>query len=113
MGLRVGIDFGTSNSGVAIYDGNQVRLLDIDRQSVVPGVVKSILYITRDHKYSIGQEAVELYYRQNINRPRRYVKKWAGELEFHGAELHYVRDVYVYEDELKPGRLLQYIKTAL
>ena len=113
MGLKVGIDFGTSNSGVAIYNGKQVHLLDIDRQSVVQGVVKSILYITRDHKYSIGQEAVERYYRQNINRPRRYVKKWAGELEFTGAEMHYVRDVYVYEDELKPGRLLQYIKTAL
>jgi hypothetical chaperone protein len=113
MGLKVGIDFGTSNSGVAVYDGERIHLLAIDRQGVVPQVVKSILYITRDHKYSIGQEAVELYYRQNINRPRRYVKKWAGELEFRGAELHYVRDVYVYEDELKPGRLLQYIKTAL
>jgi hypothetical chaperone protein len=113
MGLKVGIDFGTSNSGVAVYDGNRVHMLDIDRQGLVQGVVKSILYITRDYKYSIGQEAVERYYRQNINRPRRYVKKWAGELEFTGAEMHYVRDVYVYEDELKPGRLLQYIKTAL
>ena len=29
------------------------------------------------------------------------------------ADMHYVRDVYVYVDELKPGRLLQYLKTAL
>jgi hypothetical chaperone protein len=27
--------------------------------------------------------------------------------------MHYVRDIYVYVDELKPGRLLQYLKTAL
>src|SRR5512136_1029374 len=27
--------------------------------------------------------------------------------------MHYVRDVYVYVDELKPGRLMQYLKTAL
>ena len=25
----------------------------------------------------------------------------------------YVRDIFVYVDELKPGRLLQYLKTAL
>jgi hypothetical chaperone protein len=27
--------------------------------------------------------------------------------------MHYVRDIFVYVDELKPGRLLQYLKTAL
>ena len=32
---------------------------------------------------------------------------------YHGADMHYVRDIYVYVDELKPGRLLQYLKTAL
>jgi len=113
MGLDVGIDFGTSNSGVAVYDGSRVQLLPLDRKSLMPEVVKTILYITKDYKHYIGQEAVELYYQHNINRPRRFVKKWAGELAFHGSEMFYVRDVYVYVDELKPGRLLQYIKTAL
>lgn len=112
-GLRVGIDFGTSNSGVAISDGDQVRVLPIDRQNVLPEVVKTILYITRDYKHYIGQEAVELYYRHNVNRLRHYVKKWAGEIDYRGADMHYVRDIYVYVDELKPGRLLQYLKTAL
>jgi hypothetical chaperone protein len=41
------------------------------------------------------------------------VKKWVGELEYHGADMFYMRDVYVYVDELQPGRLLQFIKTAL
>lgn len=113
MGLKVGIDFGTSNSGVAISNGERVKLLPLDQQNVQPEVVKSILYLTRTDQAYIGQEAVELYYRHNVNRLRRYVKKFAGELEFHGAELHYVRDVYVYVDELKPGRLLQYLKTTL
>jgi hypothetical chaperone protein len=87
--------------------------LPIDQGNVQPEVMKTILYITRDHQAYIGQEAVELYYRHNVNRLRRYVRKFAGELEFHGSELHYVRDMYVYEDELKPGRLLQYLKTTL
>lgn len=113
MGLRVGLDFGTSNSGVAIYQGDQVHILPIDRKNIVPEVVKTILYISRDFRHFIGQEAVEIYYKQNINRQRRFVKKWAGEIDYRGADLHYVRDVYVYVDELQPGRLLQFIKTAL
>ena len=113
MGLKVGIDFGTSNSGVAIFDGHEVHLLPIDRQNVVPEVVKSILYITRDFKHYIGQEAVELYYRHNVGRLRRFEKQWVGELEYRGSDMHYVRDVFAYVDVLKPGRLMQFIKSAL
>lgn len=113
MGIKVGIDFGTSNSGVAYFDGKQVHLLPIDKQNVVPEVVKTTLYITKDFKHYIGQEAVELYYRHNVNRLRHYVKKWVGEIEYRGSDMYYVRDIYVYVDELKPGRLLQFIKTAL
>ncbi len=113
MGLNIGLDFGTSNSGVAVSDGERVKLLAIDQQNMLPEVVKSILYIDRSHRCTIGQEAIELYYRHNVNRLRRYVKKRAGELDFRGAEMYYVRDVYVYVDELKPGRLLQYLKTTL
>jgi hypothetical chaperone protein len=113
MSVKVGIDFGTSNSGVAVFDGSRIRLLPIDRQSVMPEVVKTILYITRDYKHYIGQEAVELYYKHNVNRLRRIVRKWAGELEVYGADMFYIDDVYVYVDELKPGRLIQFIKTAL
>jgi len=111
--VSVGLDFGTSNSGIAYFDGKQMHLLPLDPQNIVPEVVKSILYITRDYQAFIGQEAVELYYRQNVNRQRRYVKKWAGEIEFMGAELYFIRDTYVDVDELKPGRLMQYLKTSL
>jgi hypothetical chaperone protein len=113
MGLMVGIDFGTSNSGVAIYRNGRVHILPIDNKNVVPEVVKTILYITRDYKHFIGQEAVEIYFKQNINRQRRFVKKWSGEIDYTGSEMHYVRDIYVFVDELQPGRLLQFIKTAL
>ena len=113
MTLKVGIDFGTSNSGVAVYDGQRVNLLPLDPKNILPEVVKTVLYITRDYRCSIGQEAVETYYRDNVNRQRRYVKQWAGEIDVRGADMHYVRDIYVYVDELKPGRLMQYLKTAL
>jgi len=113
MSLKVGIDFGTSNSGVAVYDGQQVRLLPVDPKNILPEVIKTVLYITRDYRTYLGHEAVETYYRDNVNRQRRYVKQWAGEIDVYGADMHYVRDIFVYVDELKPGRLLQYLKTAL
>jgi hypothetical chaperone protein len=113
MALNIGIDFGTSNSGVAVSDGQQVRLLPLDPKNLMPEVVKTILYITREGQHFIGQEAVELYYRHNVNRLRRFVKKWAGEIEYRGADMFYMRDIYVYVDELQPGRLMQYLKTAL
>jgi len=113
MGLQVGIDFGTSNSGVAFYTGGQVRILPIDEKNITPEVVKTILYITRDDKSYVGQEAVELYYRHNVNRRRHYVKKRVGEIEYRGSDMFYIQDVYAFVDELLPGRLLQYIKTAL
>ncbi len=113
MGLNVGIDFGTSNSGVSIFQDGHARILPIDQKNITPEVVKTILYITREDKSFIGQEAVELYYRHNVNRLRRYVKKRVGEIEYRGADMFYVSDVYAFVDELLPGRLLQYLKTAL
>jgi hypothetical chaperone protein len=113
MSIKVGLDFGTSNSGVAVYDGQRVQLLAVDPKNVLPEVIKTVLYITRDYRPSIGQEAVEHYYRDNVNRQRRFVKQWTGEIDVYGADMHYVQDVFVYVDELQPGRLLQYLKTAL
>ena len=109
----IGMDFGTSNSSVALYDGSQISLLPIDPAASNPQVARTILYVTRDQEISIGSQAVQNYYKQNIGRPRHFVKKWVGEIDFEGAELFYVRDIYVYVDELQPGRLLQYLKTAL
>jgi hypothetical chaperone protein len=113
MSFKVGIDFGTSNSGVAVYDGQRVKLLPVDPKNVLPEVIKTVLYITKDYRTYLGQEAVENYYRDNVNRQRRFVKQWAGEIEYRGADMFYMRDIFVYVDELKPGRLLQYLKTAL
>ncbi len=111
--IEIGLDFGTSNSGAAVFDGQQVRILPLDRRSLLPQVVKTILYLPRSHQPLIGQEAIETYYRHNVNRPRRFVRQWVGELEFRGADMFYVRDLYTQVDELMPGRLLQYLKTAL
>ena len=113
MPVNIGLDFGTSNSGIGVSDGHKVHVLPLDRQNILPQVVKTVLYITRDDQAYIGQEAIELYYKHNVNRLRRFVKKWTGEIEYTGGEMYYVTDVYTYVDELLPGRLMQYLKTAL
>jgi hypothetical chaperone protein len=113
MRIKAGLDFGTSNSGIAISVGDQVRLLPVDPDNVMPEVVKTILYVTRDYQHFIGQEAIELYYAHNINRIRRYEKRWAGAIRVIASEVDYMHDIFVDVDVLKPGRLLQYLKTIL
>jgi len=113
MSIKVGLDFGTSNSGVALSTDDEIRVLPVDPKNVLPEVVKTILYVTREYQHFIGQEAIELYYQHNINRIRRFEKRWAGAVRVIASEVDYMHDVFVEVDVLKPGRLLQYLKTVL
>jgi hypothetical chaperone protein len=91
-----------------------VHLFPIDRPSHDPTVIRSTIYITRDHQVSIGQEAIETYYRQNTGRPSKMVRQYVGEIEMTFAEIGtFVKDVYVMVDELTPGRLLHSLKSEL
>ena len=111
--MRVGIDFGTTNSGVGLFDGERLRILPVDPQSKDAGVARTLLYISRDGQVYVGQSAIDLYYEQNIGRARRLVKEVVGELEVVASEMFYVRDVHVMVDELTPGRLFQSLKSGL
>jgi hypothetical chaperone protein len=112
--MRIGLDFGTTNSGAAVFDGGQVRVLPLDPASRNPRVIRSLLYITRDQEAFIGQEAMDTYYRQNVGRPSKMVRQRVGEIELTFAELGtFVQDVYVVVDELTPGRLLHSLKSEL
>jgi hypothetical chaperone protein len=111
--MRLGIDFGTTNSGVGLFDGQQVHVLPVDQDSKDAGVVRTLLYLTRDDQVHVGQAAIDTYYAQNIGRARRMAKKVIGEIEVIAAEMFYVRDVHVMVDELTPGRLFQSLKSSL
>src|SRR5450432_1783514 len=109
--MRIGMDFGTTNSGVAIYDGTHVKILPLQAAS---NVMRSVIYLTRDHELHIGQAAVELYNGQNITRERRMVRKRVGRIEMVFADLGpLATDVHVLVDELEPGRLMRSLKSAL
>lgn len=111
--MIVGMDFGTTNSGMAVYDGRSVNILPLDPANNNPRVARTALYITNEQQIFIGRDALNRYFEQNVGRPVKTKKVWIGEIEIRGADMHYVTDVYVYVDVFSPGRLLLSIKTSL
>ena len=112
--MRVGIDFGTTNSGVGLFDGERLQVLPVDAASKDTGVVRTLLYITRDDQAYVGQAAIDAYYEQNIGRARRLVREVVGEILVVAAEIPpHLRSVHVLVDELLPGRLFQSLKSGL
>ncbi|MCD4687680.1 MAG: Hsp70 family protein [Anaerolineae bacterium] len=112
--MIVGMDFGTTNSGMSCYDGHTLQLIPLDRANAHPQVARTALYITNRRRIFIGREAVETYYAQNINRKVKYERVWVGEITLNFAELpEFVRDVTVEKDVLSPGRLFLSFKTSL
>ncbi len=111
--MRIGMDFGTTNSGIAVYDGTRVRILKLDPVAD-SSVMRSVIYLTRDHELHVGQAAIDLYHAQNINRERRMVRKRVGRVEMTFADIGKIAtDVHVFVDELEPGRLMRSLKSAL
>ncbi len=122
--MRIGLDFGTTNSSAALFDGQRVHMFPIDPGARDAAVARSILYLTRDGDVFIGQEAVDTYYRQNTGRPSRMVRKIIGEIEMSFGDVgstkgypvgphNTFQEVYALVDELTPGRLLHSLKSGL
>lgn len=111
--MIIGMDFGTTNSGMATFDGRVVDVLPLDPTAPNPRVARTALYITNEQAVTIGRAAVDRYFEHNIGRPVKMQKVWVGEIEVVGAEMYFVRDVYVFADALSPGRLFLSIKTGL
>lgn len=112
--MIIGMDFGTTNSGMSVYDGERLQLIPLDPANRNASVARSALYITNDRSVYIGRQATDVYYQQNLNRPSKYEKVWVGEIEQTFAELPmFVRDVYIDKDIYSPGRLFLSFKMGL
>jgi hypothetical chaperone protein len=112
--MIIGMDFGTTNTRAAHYDGREIHLLPLDPTNRSPHISRTAIYITQSKAYYLGSSALQLYFQQNVGRPTRFRKIWVGEIMQVFAELPtFFRDVYVYEDEFSPGRLFLSIKTGL
>lgn len=63
--IGIGIDYGTSNSAAAIFDGHDIHLIQLENHSKV---MPSATYIDRDFKISTGQNAINQYIESNTGR---------------------------------------------
>lgn len=112
--MRVGLDFGTTNSSAAVYDGRDLRLLPLDRVNVNPYVLRSTLFMTREGAPYIGREAINRFTEGNVGREIDYEWKYVGEAEVTLADVGTVMQaLYVNVDANAPGRLFQSLKTGL
>jgi len=116
--MRVGIDFGTTNSSIASFDGSRLSLIQLDSSSDNPHVLPSLIYIDHDYEAVVGTEAATEYLERETGRPVRWEKRYVGEIDVMaagrgGSYIHYIQDVHAMVDTAANGRLLQSVKTGL
>ena len=76
--LGVGVDFGTSNSVVATYDGKEVNLIPLENAS---HILPSAVYIDRQLKTQTGNSAIAAYIESNYGRKVDLVPEVVGRAE--------------------------------
>lgn len=116
---RIGIDFGTTHTSAAFYDGQQLHPIALDPVNSNPTLLRSMIYISRDQQHYLGRQAVETFLAQDTGRPVEYVEKYVGTITYTVAtedaneNATVVQDTVIDEDVGAQGRLLQSIKTGL
>jgi hypothetical chaperone protein len=124
MQVGIGLDYGTSNSSVASFDGETLRAIDLDAASTSAGsVMPTALYLDRKLTATIGQAAIDRYIRENVGRRITLEREDLGELAITVAEtddtkvagegLNIVARVHAFTDQGQPGRLFRGVKRWL
>ena len=72
----VGVDFGTTNSTAAVYDGERVFLVPLEGSDPI---MASATYIDRDLQTCTGQEAIDRYIGDNTGRTVELIPEVVGE----------------------------------
>lgn len=109
--LGIGIDFGTSNSSVALFDGDRIAYVALERGDDA-AVMPSALYLDRARKPTVGRLAVESYMQDNAGRTVRLAPEDLGELTMYGEMAVTVR-IHALTDHELPGRLFRSLKRWL
>lgn len=122
--MWLGIDFGTTNTSAARFDGDKLTYIPLDPQNSSSQNLRSILYINRRHQVRVGVEAVQKYLDEDTGRPVTLEDKVVGTIENTVARqergisdaddaITIVYDVVISDDVGIRGRLLQSVKTGL
>jgi hypothetical chaperone protein len=110
--VRFGLDFGTSNTSLAVNDGASTRVLPIDR--IAGETMPTVLYIRRDGSPIVGRPAIDAYLEDNRSRgPLTREFQSLGILMPSSNPDHPIVEAHIYTDRSAPGRLFQALKTFL
>jgi hypothetical chaperone protein len=110
--LRFGLDFGTSNTAVAVSDGSSVRLLPID--PISGDTLPSVLYVRRDGSAQVGHTAIQSFLADNRARgPVKREYKQLGITMVSSNPRQKVVEATILADVSSPGRFFQSLKTFL
>ena len=115
---RIGIDFGTTNSSVAYYDGKKLRPIELDAANENPHVLPSLIYMDREFQTMLGTRAANEYLARETGRRIVWERKEIHPIEIivggaGSSPIRYWHDLYIDTDVGANGRLLQSVKTAL
>ena len=117
--IRIGIDFGTTNTSAAYYDGSQIQPIILDPANANANLLRSMIYVTRTQQTYLGLKAVETFLAQDTGREVIYEEKVVGTITntvaSHDADenITIIYDTIIEDDIGIRGRLLQSIKTGL
>ena len=110
--MRFGLDFGTSNTSVAVWDGDRSTVLPID--PLAGNAMPTVLYVRRDGTSLVGRPAIDAYLLDNRQRGpvTREFKPLGVKMESSNPRQKTV-EAMIYTDTSSPGRLFQALKTFL
>ena len=110
--VRFGLDFGTSNTSLAVWDGERSTVLPID--PLAGAAMPTVLYVRRDGSSIVGRPAIEAYLADNRQRGpiTREYRPLGVRLESSNPRQKTV-EAQIYTDTSSPGRLFQSLKTFL
>src|SRR5262245_59146567 len=105
-----GLDFGISNSSIAIVQDGAVQVLPIDENGLNPMVLPSVLFLDRSGTSFIGTNAIRMFVERNTGREIRRRRTTSGktiETVFGDEWVQFDADTDL------PGRFFQSLKTFL
>lgn len=74
--VGIGVDFGTTNSAAAVYNGESLHLIDLEQGSAI---MPSATYIDKELQTQTGRDAIEQYITDNTGRTVELIPEVIGE----------------------------------
>ncbi len=111
--MRFGLDFGTSNTSLAVGEGGSSRVIPID--PIAGATMPTILYVRRDGSSLVGRPAIDAYIADERTRGpvKRQVKLLGIRLASSDNKAAAPVEAHILADVDAPGRLFQSLKSFL